>query len=37
MKVKVTRNVEKKDGKGAFQATWLKEFHVSPFMEMDYK
>jgi DUF1365 family protein len=24
-------------GKLEFEATWLKEFHVSPFMEMDYK
>lgn len=23
--------------KGSFQAIWKKEFHVSPFMEMDYK
>ncbi|KAJ1432690.1 hypothetical protein B484DRAFT_478585 [Ochromonadaceae sp. CCMP2298] len=27
--------VERSDG--AFAATWFKNFHVSPFMEMDYK
>ena len=37
MKVSVTRNVEMKGQKGSFQAVWLKNFHVSPFMEMDYK
>lgn len=36
-KVSVTRNVEMKGQKGSFQAVWLKNFHVSPFMEMDYK
>jgi DUF1365 family protein len=25
------------DGKGSLQASWNKAFHVSPFMEMDYR
>jgi DUF1365 family protein len=25
------------DGQGSVQALWNKEFHVSPFMEMDYR
>jgi DUF1365 family protein len=32
-KVEVKRSHEK----GTFEATWFKVFHVSPFMEMDYK
>ena len=37
VKVSVTRNVEMKGQKNSFQAIWLKSFHVSPFMEMDYR
>jgi DUF1365 family protein len=32
--VEVTRDC---DGSGSFLASWNKEFHVSPFMEMDYR
>ena len=32
--VSIQRNC---DGKGSFHATWNKAFHVSPFMEMDYR
>ena len=37
LQVSVTRDVELQGDKGAFRASWLKEFHVSPFMEMDYR
>ena len=32
--VSINRNC---DGNGSFQASWNKAFHVSPFMEMDYR
>mmetsp|Transcript_15582 Transcript_15582/g.14912 ORF Transcript_15582/g.14912 Transcript_15582/m.14912 type:complete len:419 (-) Transcript_15582:98-1354(-) len=35
--VDIIRGVKQRGEVGAFQASWLKSFHVSPFMEMDYK
>ncbi len=34
---KVEKNANSAEKEEIFEATWRKEFHVSPFMEMDYK